>query len=847
MAEKKKGNSSTGKEIEKAVWFYYDSGFSIIPLRERSKKPNIDQWKQFQKRRPTRGQIQTWLNDKKFKNIGILTGNISGGLIVFDLDDSSLKEILDITPWEIWDNGAWIAQTGGEGRYHIYILNSEKCHGIIKPIGYGIEYRGNGGYVVAYPSIHPNEEKYNWDDKPHIPEMDDWENQPLPKLVPIDANSLWDKWIKRIEEHKGITQQNNTSLEDTPHCIREIIKGVPEGQRDTVAYGYATHLKDQGLTRDGTLKKLLAWNKNNTPPLDDRQIREKVQSAFKDDKTTGCTYWRNHGYCTDPQNCIITKQKKEIVTRGHGEKRETSLVITENHGTYILYEEIITPGTRETCFINERGDTYQEITLDGVTYHPIPGNNEAITQGLIHFPTGTLDYGTTKELIENIQAHIHKYVEIGARFEKIASWYILFTYIYDRVDVTPYLRTRGDTGTGKSRFQDVIGGLCYKPMFTAGAVTPAVMYRLINRYRGTLIIDEADWYKSTESSEIIKILNCGFQRKRPVTRCQMDNPDNLQVFDTYCPKILSTRKDFNDKATENRCLTHINKEMTRNNIPINLPSEFHREQEILRNKCLQWRLDHYNKINPDLARTFDLGKKLSPRLRQVMENFPLLFHNDPEMMQFFRETLLELNNELKEERAISPNGILVNSFLSLVDTDTLHITAGDIAREMKTTHGMDWVTPQWVGKHLKSLALETDTPRKIQGETKRCIKLETKIIEQLRMRYQIDTGENRENISTLDDYSDTHVTTPPTGEKVTKVTKVTSHRGTKGGIPENIHIDNTDTISHPSPHTHVTNVTHVTQQEKKWLHVPASITLEKTNGNTGHGTIPHCSDKPGGT
>lgn len=846
MAENKE-NIPTGKEIEEAVWFYYDSGFSIIPLRERSKKPNIDKWKQYQKRRPTREQIQAWLNDKKFKNIGILTGDISGGLIVFDLDDSSLEEILDITPWEIWDNGAWIAQTGGEGRYHIYILNSEKCHGIIKPVGYGIEYRGNGGYIVASPSVHPNGKQYRWLDKPHIPGMEDWKNPPLPALRLRDADALWIEYIEKIEEHKGITQQKTVSLDEIPHCIREITKGVPKGERDIVAYGYATHLKEQGLNKDNTLKELLAWNKRNTPPLDDRQIQEKVHSAYKDDKTAGCAYWRNHGYCSDPQGCPINKKHLKTFTKKQGKKRETSLVITKNQGEYILYEEIIDPGTREAYFINKHGNTHKEINTDGIIHYPIPANDDAITQGLIHFPTGSMDYGTTKELIEEIQEYIHKYLEIKPQFEKIASWYILFTYIYDCVPVVPYLRTRGDTGTGKNRFQDTIGGISYKPMFTAGAVTPAVIYRLINRYRGTLIIDEADWYNSNETSEIIKILNCGFQRGRPVARCNKDNLDHIQFFDTYCPKILSTRKEFSDKATENRCLTHINREMTRTDIPINLPREFYQEQEILRNKCLKWRLDHYNKINPDLARTFDLGKKLSPRLRQVMENFPLLFHDDPEMMHFFKDTLRGLNNEIKEERATSPDGILVNSLLSLLDNDNLNISPGDIATEMKEKHGLDWVTPQWVGKHLKSLGLKTQSPRKIHGENKRCIHLEPILIEQLRMRYHIDTGENDGDLSTLDDYNDTLVTSPPTEETITSVTSATSVSGTKGGITEKSNLGNTGTINHSLPHRNVTHVTYVTQQEKKWLHVPASITIEnKKNGNNGDANVPHRSDEIGG-
>ena len=55
----------------------------------------------------------------------------------------------------------------------------------------------------------------------------------------------------------------------------------------------------------------------------------------------------------------------------------------------------------------------------------------------------------------------------------------MLSWCYDVLNTVPYLRALGDYGTGKSRFEDIIGGLCYKPMFTNGAITPAVIYRVL--------------------------------------------------------------------------------------------------------------------------------------------------------------------------------------------------------------------------------------------------------------------------------------------------------------------------------------------------------------------------------
>ena len=510
---------------------------------------------------------------------------------------------------------------------------------------------------------------------------------------------------------------------------------------------------------------------------------------------------------------------------------ETSRVI-DTTGT-ALYEGILDPKTGETFFIDKDGEIHDSVEMGGTVYVPIPSDDDALNTRCVLLPSGLEEYGTTQELIKEIQEHIHKYLEVTPRYEKIASWYVLFSWIYDRLDTVPYLRTRGDTGTGKNRFQDTIGGICYKPMFTAGAVTPAVIYRLITRFKGTLIIDEADFYRSDATNEIIKILNCGFQIGRPVARCQKDNPDNIQYFNTYGPKILSTRKDFTDKATEGRCITHINREMTRNDIPINLPRCFHQEQDILRDKLLKWRLDHWEKIDPDKAQGLNLGIKLNPRLMQVMGYFPLLFKDDPEMMTFYKETLLELNNEMVEERSASYDGMIVNTLLSLLDDGYTDITPGIIATEMKEKNGLERVTPQSIGKHLKSLGIKTQPPKRIGGEIKRCLDLDPILIKQLRMRYQIDNGTHKGNTKTLDEWNNT-CNTHPTEGTVTSVTSVTNNKGTNGGITKKSNLSNTDTGNHLVPYTNVTNVTHVTQQKKNMLHVDNGISIEdKKNGNNG--------------
>ena len=110
---------------------------------------------------------------------------------------------------------------------------------------------------------------------------------------------------------------------------------------------------------------------------------------------------------------------------------------------------------------------------------------------MILLPSGPEEYGSEAELVAEIQAYIHRYVDLSPQFERIASYYVLFSWLYDGFNELPYLRVRGDYGSGKTRFLLVVGSLCYKPVFTTGASTVSPIFHILDAFRGTLVIDEA--------------------------------------------------------------------------------------------------------------------------------------------------------------------------------------------------------------------------------------------------------------------------------------------------------------------------------------------------------------------
>jgi hypothetical protein len=299
----------------------------------------------------------------------------------------------------------------------------------------------------------------------------------------------------------------------------------------------------------------------------------------------------------------------------------------------------------------------------------------------------------------------------------------------------PYLRALGDTGCGKSQFLDVIGGISYKTMMIGGSVTPAIMYRVAEKWKGTMIIDEADWKNTDEYSEVIKIINCN-QPNRRILRCKGDNYDEIQAFNPWCPRIFATRRIFYDTAVESRMLTIQMKETSRDDIPIVLDNDFYHEQSRLRNQLLTYRLKNWNQVNSSIKPNINMNG-IEPRGKQIIYPIAIVFNHNKEILDSLSDIVLERQGELIKERASTYDGIIVNAYLELLKKGNKYITPTDLVTIVQEK-GYDKATARSIGHHMKSLGF-TNIVRNINGVSKRCYCCDEELLKKLRKRYSLDT------------------------------------------------------------------------------------------------------------
>jgi hypothetical protein len=243
--------------IHAAARAYLARGWSVIAIEPRGKRPRVP-WTAFQHRLPTQAELDEWFRRWPDANVGIVTGGISG-LVVVDVDprhggDRSLQErerACGRIPTTVE------AATGGGGR-HLYFAHPGGTVGNRVGLAPGIDLRGDGGCVVAPPSMHSSGRRYAWVDGR------------APGRCPLAPAPVW---IATPAARSG----------HTPRHWRELVRdGVPEGQRNASLASLAGHLLWHGLDPAVVLELLLAWNRQRCrPPLPDDEVAAVVESIAR--------------------------------------------------------------------------------------------------------------------------------------------------------------------------------------------------------------------------------------------------------------------------------------------------------------------------------------------------------------------------------------------------------------------------------------------------------------------------------------------------------------------------------------------------------------------------------------
>ncbi len=231
--------------ISKAALQYIESGMAIFPIRGRTKIPLTTRGFKDASKHPH--QIRTWWEQWPNANIGIATGPGSG-FWVLDIDGSEGERSLHTLEEKHGLLPSTREVITGSGGRHLYFQWTNFLNFSISAgkLGKGLDIRGNGGYVVAPPSVHPNGRVYEW------------------SVDSSDVIASAPDWVIGLIQSPQKTDNNQKKVD-----LLSILQGVKEGRRNDCLARLAGKLLGHHLEPKFCLYLLAAWNEARcSPPLE---------------------------------------------------------------------------------------------------------------------------------------------------------------------------------------------------------------------------------------------------------------------------------------------------------------------------------------------------------------------------------------------------------------------------------------------------------------------------------------------------------------------------------------------------------------------------------------------------
>ena len=141
-------------------------------------------------------------------------------------------------------------------------------------------------------------------------------------------------------------------------------------------------------------------------------------------------------------------------------------------------------------------------------------------------------------LLDELAATFKRFVVLPPHADKTLSLWCLLTYLTNSVDVLPILNiTSPEKRCGKSTLLTTVNCLVNRPLL-ASSITPSAMFRSIDLWSPSLLIDEADTFITSENEGLRGVINSGHTRDTAYIIRNCGDNHEPRRFSTWGAKVL---------------------------------------------------------------------------------------------------------------------------------------------------------------------------------------------------------------------------------------------------------------------------------------------------------------------
>lgn len=453
-------------------------------------------------------QIEKWFGaDAPLSNIGIATGEISG-ITVIDIDIGEGK-----FGYESWmeatrDHGepdTLMAQTGSGGMHVIFNYNS-----VLKTasnvLGKGVDSRNDGGYIVAVPSRHRSGGVYSW-------------LNPETKIGNLPSH------LSRRKETRGRPRKDDMykgkySIEQ----VTAMLEHVPSDDRD-LWRSVGIILGREFNRAEPAWELYIEWSDKDGGKKG-RNHDEIMHEAFYDISQQ----------FSENQLSIGTIVKAAVDNGWSCGTEESDEDFVKALALLPLMDFYRVADTAS----KKLGVTKTELTQIVKAMRTDIGKSKKSESGVSILFEETEPYHEPVNgaiLFDDVLNTLQNHVIADDETLYAATLWIAMTWMVDYCTVLPLaVITAPEKGCGKTTLLTTMGRMVYKQLPVSN-ISPAAMFRTIEAYRPTLLLDETD-ASFKDNEELRGLVNSGHTRDAAYVLRVVGDEHEPRVFSTWCPKLL---------------------------------------------------------------------------------------------------------------------------------------------------------------------------------------------------------------------------------------------------------------------------------------------------------------------
>lgn len=207
------------------------------------------------------------------------------------------------------------------------------------------------------------------------------------------------------------------------------------------------------------------------------------------------------------------------------------------------------------------------------------------------------DSVTNDEIYQALYELIDRHIIIDKPLKVAFVLWVLFTYLIDDCDIAPIAWiTAPEKSCGKSTLLGLFERVVNRP-YTMTDPSQAVLYRIMDKYKPCLLIDEIDTGLKDKST-ILGILNAGYSRHAcKIPKVNMDKGGTVESFNAFGAKVLCGIGGLTGTTASRSIKFELKRKSNNDKVArLNKRTLTHAKTDLIRQKAKRWATDNRQAI-----------------------------------------------------------------------------------------------------------------------------------------------------------------------------------------------------------------------------------------------------------